>query len=61
MNEPPLYIEACADNGSSVIQRDHRLTGTMRGQTDNTHAPFGFELSSKWKVHIVTNDAADQC
>ena len=32
------------------MQRDMRLTGTLRGQTDKPIAPFGFELNSKWRV-----------
>ncbi|KAH6605874.1 hypothetical protein Trco_005027 [Trichoderma cornu-damae] len=33
-----------------VMERDRRLTGTLRGQTDNPQAPLGFELSNGWKV-----------
>ena len=32
------------------MDRDRRLTGTLRGQTDNVVAPPGFELSSAWRV-----------
>ena len=35
---------------SPVMDRDMRLTGKRRGQTDNVQAPKGFELSSAWKV-----------
>jgi hypothetical protein len=39
------------------MERDRRLTGTLRGQTDNPQAPFGFEFTNGWKVippHIYT-------
>lgn len=36
------------------MERDRRLTGSMRGQTDNAVAPAGFELSSAWKVPILS-------
>ena len=32
------------------MDRDRRLTGIWRGQTDNVEPPRGFELSSGWKV-----------
>ena len=34
----------------TVMDRDRRLTGFLRGQTDNPRAPAGFELSNAWKV-----------
>lgn len=34
----------------AVMDRDRRLTGTFRGQTDNPVAPPGFEFSNGWKV-----------
>lgn len=34
----------------AVMDRDRRLTGTLRGQTDNPKAPPGFELNNPWKV-----------
>ncbi|KAL7924886.1 hypothetical protein ACQKWADRAFT_286257, partial [Trichoderma austrokoningii] len=33
-----------------LMDRDRRLTGTMRGQTDNPQAPLGFEFSNGWKL-----------
>lgn len=33
-----------------VMDRDRRLTGFLRGQTDNPSAPLGFELNSPWRV-----------
>lgn len=33
-----------------VMERDRRLTGTLRGQTDKPEAPAGFELNNPWKV-----------
>ncbi|GAM87819.1 hypothetical protein ANO11243_058470 [Dothideomycetidae sp. 11243] len=32
-----------------VMERDHRLTGYLRGQTDRVRAPPGFAVSSRWK------------
>lgn len=32
------------------MERDRRLTGWLRGQTDNPEAPDGFELNNPWKV-----------
>ncbi|WPH00263.1 Hypothetical protein R9X50_00308700 [Acrodontium crateriforme] len=33
-----------------MMDRDRRLTGFLRGQTDNPIAPAGFELSNAWRV-----------
>ncbi|KAL9483818.1 hypothetical protein ACSS6W_002607 [Trichoderma asperelloides] len=33
-----------------MMDRDRRLTGTLRGQTDNPQAPLGFEFSNGWKL-----------
>lgn len=32
------------------MDRDRRLTGFLRGQTDNVQAPPGFELNNPWRV-----------
>jgi hypothetical protein len=32
------------------MDRDRRLTGMLRGQTDNAAAPLGFELNNPWRV-----------
>lgn len=32
------------------MERDRRLTGYLRGQTDIPQAPEGFELNNPWKV-----------
>ncbi|KAL6827514.1 hypothetical protein V8C40DRAFT_264719 [Trichoderma camerunense] len=37
-------------NELEVMERDRRLTGTLRGQTDNPEAPLGFEFSNGWKL-----------
>lgn len=34
----------------TVMERDLRITGTLRGQSSNHIAPKGFELSNPWKV-----------
>ncbi|KAL2798358.1 hypothetical protein BJX66DRAFT_44859 [Aspergillus keveii] len=33
-----------------MMERDLRLTGSLRGQSTNVEAPKGFELSNPWKV-----------
>ncbi|KAK4100540.1 hypothetical protein N658DRAFT_473068 [Parathielavia hyrcaniae] len=33
-----------------LMDRDRRLTGYLRGQTDNPIAPPGFELNNPWRV-----------
>lgn len=33
-----------------MMDRDRRLTGSLRGQTDNVEAPLGFELNNPWRV-----------
>ena len=38
------------------MERDKRLTGYLRGQTDNAEAPPGFELNNPWKVREVSMD-----
>lgn len=39
-----------------VMERDRRLTGFMRGQTDQPAAPPGFELNNPWRVGIPKGD-----
>lgn len=34
----------------AVMERDYRLTGYLRGQSDRVKAPKGFEIGSRWKV-----------
>ncbi|KAL4881719.1 hypothetical protein BJY04DRAFT_188680 [Aspergillus karnatakaensis] len=33
-----------------MMERDLRLTGSMRGQSTNPEAPKGFELNNPWKT-----------
>jgi hypothetical protein len=38
------------------MERDLRITGTLRGQSGNAVAPKGFDVSNPWKVcHIVSS------
>jgi hypothetical protein len=37
-------------NCFTVMDRDRRLTGYLRGQTANVEAPVGFELNNPWRV-----------
>lgn len=32
------------------MERDLRLTGSLRGQINNPQAPKGFEVNKPWKV-----------
>lgn len=36
------------------MDRDRRLTGYLRGQTDHAEAPPGFELNSQWRVGYIS-------
>ncbi|OKL60090.1 hypothetical protein UA08_04715 [Talaromyces atroroseus] len=33
-----------------MMERDYRITGTLRGQSTNAEAPTGFEVSNPWKL-----------
>ncbi|KAH6647449.1 hypothetical protein BKA67DRAFT_662238 [Truncatella angustata] len=33
-----------------MMDRDRRITGFLRGQSDNPIAPIGFELNNPWRV-----------
>jgi len=37
-----------------MMDRDMRLTGVFRGQTDNPEAPLGFEVNNPWKMEERT-------
>ena len=39
------------------MDRDMRLTGVFRAQTDNPEAPLGFEVNNPWKVchRVITS------
>ena len=43
----------------AVMDRDRRLTGFLRGQTDNVVAPLGFELNNPWRVRIAPSYESD--
>lgn len=47
---PHVYLIMILTEAHEVMERDRRLTGTMRGQIANPEAPSGFELSNGWKV-----------
>ena len=44
-----------------VMERDRRLTGFMRGQTDRPEAPKGFELNNPWRVSMPPDMTRKQC
>jgi hypothetical protein len=33
-----------------MMERDRRLTGNLRGQIAQAHAPAGFELNNPWRL-----------
>ena len=35
------------------MERDHRITGIKRGQSDQVAAPVGFEVNNRWKVQVT--------
>ncbi|OXV11955.1 hypothetical protein Egran_00285 [Elaphomyces granulatus] len=35
---------------TTVMDRDLRITGSLRGQSGNTEAPKGFEVSNPWRL-----------
>lgn len=39
-----------------VMERDLRITGTERGQSNNHQAPKGFEVNNPWKVWTINLD-----
>lgn len=41
-----------ADKQFAVMDRDRRLTGRLRGQTNSPIANAGFELNNPWRVGI---------
>lgn len=51
-NSTTNYPESLLIRIRTVMERDRRLTGHLRGQTDNPIAPNGFEFSNGWKVCV---------
>lgn len=43
----------------AVMDRDRRLTGFLRGQTDNPKAPPGFELNNPWRVRECSSEVKE--
>ncbi|KAF1930067.1 uncharacterized protein M421DRAFT_3825 [Didymella exigua CBS 183.55] len=46
---PPRPRAGRHTDHAAVMERDRRLTGFMRGQTDKAEAPAGFELNNPWR------------
>lgn len=42
---------------TTVMERDLRLTGNLRGQSSNAVAPKGFEVNNPWKVRFIGSGA----
>ncbi|KAF7789356.1 hypothetical protein EIP86_000300 [Pleurotus ostreatoroseus] len=51
--KPPRYHIDAWD--SMMMDRDKRLTGHERGQSDQVHAPEGFDVSSVWYTERVNH------
>ncbi|OJJ59464.1 hypothetical protein ASPSYDRAFT_43815 [Aspergillus sydowii CBS 593.65] len=51
-NSQLLHYRGAITNNQSceVMERDLRLTGSLRGQSTNPEAPKGFEINNPWKV-----------
>ncbi|RYN41381.1 hypothetical protein AA0112_g2175 [Alternaria arborescens] len=45
----PRCIGKMLTSVQQMMERDRRLTGFMRGQTDKPVAPEGFELNNPWR------------
>ena len=43
------------------MDRDRRITGSLRGQSDNPVPPIGFELNNPWKVRRLTIGFPNRC
>jgi hypothetical protein len=41
------------------MDRDRRLTGYLRGQTDQALAPSGFEFTNGWRVSFARDMMSD--
>lgn len=41
------------------MDRDRRLTGYLRGQTDQAIAPAGFEFTNGWRVSFTRDIISD--
>lgn len=49
----PLVVNSKTLTNHTVMERDLRLTGSLRGQSTNVVAPKGFEVNNPWKVRLV--------
>lgn len=49
------WMNGANAKGDIVMDRDRRLTGWLRGQTDKVEAPVGFEVNNPWKVSILSD------
>ncbi|KAI1422551.1 hypothetical protein F5Y12DRAFT_717247 [Xylaria sp. FL1777] len=50
LSDDPNSAAATDRTKSIVMDRDRRLTGLLRGQSDAALAPAGFELNNPWRV-----------
>ncbi|CZT40913.1 uncharacterized protein RSE6_00586 [Rhynchosporium secalis] len=47
---PSLSTRRMLIDFQQMMDRDRRLTGFLRGQTDKAAAPAGFELNNPWRL-----------
>ena len=51
LSSPPLPPDSSeTDTEAAVMDRDYRLTGKFREQTDSVKAPVGFDVNNPWRV-----------
>ena len=50
-----LISQRFTDDSYTVMDRDRRLTGRLRGQSDEVEAPLGFELNNPWRVSALVS------
>ncbi|KAI0102292.1 hypothetical protein GGR51DRAFT_574199 [Nemania sp. FL0031] len=48
--EHPISVAITDMAKFTVMDRDRRLTGLLRGQSDEAIAPTGFEFNNPWRV-----------
>lgn len=44
-----------------MVERDMRITGKFREQSDTVEAPVGFEVSNPWKVSVAIRGPMYEC
>lgn len=52
----PIGINAAGLTWDTVMERDLRITGSIRGQSSNAEAPAGFDVTNAWQVRTSSLD-----